>query len=272
MKNVKLQHFRDAMKDFSEDFILIGGNACSLLFDSIEVEFRETADLDVVLVIEKWSNEFSEALDQYISEFGYTGRRFIRGDATGESHVHRFSINSEHPKFNEIPSEIELFSRCPDGIDLKANQHLVPIDAGDGVSNFSAILFDDDYYAYLNANTITIEGVRIPHKKCLTALKASAWVNNKELFQQGILKEKDIGTVHKHAFDICRLFAIYDDIDFAPSEIPTRIFKDIELAKHLFLDAEEVSVLDQFLATTTSDELPTSYSDAAEYLDLTFTV
>lgn len=60
MKNVKLQHFRDAMKGFSEDFILIGGNACSLLFDSIGVEFRETADLDVVLVIEKWSNEFAE--------------------------------------------------------------------------------------------------------------------------------------------------------------------------------------------------------------------
>lgn len=80
MKNVKLQHFRDAMKDFSEDFILIGGNACALLFDSVGAEFRETADLDVVLVIEKWSNEFAATLDQYIEEFGYTGRRFIRGD------------------------------------------------------------------------------------------------------------------------------------------------------------------------------------------------
>lgn len=270
MKNVKLQHFRDAMKGFSEDFILIGGNACSLLFDSIGVEFRETADLDVVLVIEKWSNEFAESLDQYISDFGYTGRRFIRGDATGKSHVHRFSINPSHPKFDEIPSEIELFSRCPDGINLKANQHLVPIDAGDGISNFSAILFDDDYYAYLNANTIIVEDIRIPHKKCLTALKASAWVNNKELFQQGILI--DIGTVHKHAFDICRLFAIYEDIDFTPSEIPTRIFKDIELAKQLFSDEKEVSVLDQFLANTTSEELPTPYSDAAEYLDLAFSV
>lgn len=269
MKNVKLQHFRDAMKDFSEDFILIGGNACALLFDSVGAEFRETADLDVVLVIEKWSNEFAATLDQYIEEFGYTGRRFIRGDTGGTSHVHRFSITSTHPKFNEIPSQIELFSRCPDGITLKADQHLVPIDAGEGISNFSAILLDDDYYTYLNTNIITIEGIRIPHKKCLTVLKASAWINNRELFEQE--KLRDIGTVHKHAFDICRLFAIYEDEDFSPSQIPAHIFKDIELAKNLFSDGQEVNILDQFLTATASDELPTPYSDVAEYLGLAFT-
>ncbi|MGF1805057.1 hypothetical protein L4C31_07375 [Aliivibrio sifiae] len=268
MNNIKLQHFRDAMKDFSEDYILIGGNACALLFDSVGAEFRETADLDIVLVIENWSVEFGKALDQYIVDGGYQGRRFTRGDHTGKSSVHRFQINSSHPRFEEIPSEIELFSRCPEGITLKADQHLVPIEAGDGVSNFSAILFNNDYYAYLNDNTITVEGIRIPDRKCLTALKASAWINNKELFKTEVLN--DVGTVHKHAFDICRLFAIYEDEDFNPSKIPACVFNDIESASNLFSTKAEVDVLEAFLATTTTEELPIIYSDASEYLKVAF--
>lgn len=270
MKNVKLQHFRDAMKDFSKDYILIGGNACALLFDSIGAEFRETADLDIVLVIENWSVEFAGALDKYIADGGYTGRRFTRGDDTGKSSVHRFSINHCHPRFEEIPSQIELFSRCPEGIILKADQHLVPIEAGDGISNFSAILFNDEYYAYLNANTITVEGIRIPDRKCLTALKVSAWINNKELFQKSILK--DIGTVHKHAFDICRLFAIYEDEDFNSSKIPVCVFKDIQLASNLFSNKGEVDILDEFFANTAAEQLPIGYSDASEYLKGAFEV
>lgn len=270
MRNVKLQHFRDAMRDFREDYILIGGNACALLFDSIGVEFRETADLDVVLVIEKWSDEFAAALDQYIEEGGYTGRRFKRGDETGKGHVHRFKINSTHPRFEEIPSQIELFSSCPDGINLKADQHLVPIEAGEGVSNFSAILLDDEYYAYLNNNTITIEEIRIPDRKCLTALKASAWINNKDLFHRELLK--DIGSVHKHAFDICRLFAIYEEQDFEPSKIPERVLKDIQGASELFANPVEVDTLKTFLASTAGGELPTPYEDASEYLISAFEV
>lgn len=253
------------MKDFSEDYILIGGNACALLFDSIGAVFRETADLDIVLVIEKWSPEFAAALDQYIVKGGYKGRRFTRGDDTGQSHVHRFHINSNNPNFEEIPSQIELFCRLPEGITLAAEQHLIPIEAGDGVSNFSAILLDDDYYAYLNNNTITIENIRIPDRKCLTALKASAWINNKELFDQHTLK--DIGVVHKHAFDICRLFSIYEDNDFNPSKIPARVFSDIKLASSLFSNKKEVDVLETFLAGLTSvEELSIPYSDASEYL------
>ncbi|PMM41198.1 hypothetical protein [Vibrio splendidus] len=268
MENVKLQHFRDAMKDFSEDYILIGGNACALFFDSVGAKFRETADLDIVLVIENWSAEFAKALDQYIVEGGYRGRRFTRGDDTGKSSVHRFQINKEHPRFDEIPSEIELFSRCPDGITLEVDEHLVPIEPVDGVSNFSAILFNDDYYAHLKGNTVIVEGIQIPNLKCLTALKASAWINNRDLF--GKKKINDIGTVHKHAFDICRLFAIYDDKDFKSSKVPSRILEDIELVSKWFSEQPETEVLDAFLADTTAEELPIAYSDASEFLNEAF--
>lgn len=268
MINVKLQHFRDAMQAFRDDFILIGGNACALLFDNIGAEFRETADLDIVLVIEKWSPEFAATLDQYIMDHGYTGRRYMRGDEDGKRNVHRFSIDATHRQFHQIPNVIELFSRCPDGIVLQAKQHLIPIEAGDRISNFSAILFDDDYYAYLNENTIIVDGVRVPHKKCLTALKASAWINNKVLFNEGTLNS--IATVHKHAFDICRLFEIYENEDFEATEIPSRIIDDIKQAQQLFQDKVEVAVLDQFLAATNSGDLPISFEEAAEFLGVAF--
>ena len=47
-----LDTFQKYFKDYEEQYVLIGGAACDILFESNEVNFRATRDLDMVLIIE----------------------------------------------------------------------------------------------------------------------------------------------------------------------------------------------------------------------------
>jgi hypothetical protein len=43
---------------------------------------------------------------------------------------------------------LELFSRLPDALDHAEGSELTPVPVDDEVSSLSAILMDDDYYAF----------------------------------------------------------------------------------------------------------------------------
>ena len=45
-----LDTFRKYFADYEEQYVLIGGAACDILFESNEVNFRATRDLDMVLI------------------------------------------------------------------------------------------------------------------------------------------------------------------------------------------------------------------------------
>ena len=47
-----LECFRDYFKDFPEDYILIGGVACELILNSMQLQFRVTNDFDRVIIAE----------------------------------------------------------------------------------------------------------------------------------------------------------------------------------------------------------------------------
>ena len=44
-----LDTFQKYFADYEEQYVLIGGTACDILFESNEVNFRATRDLDMVL-------------------------------------------------------------------------------------------------------------------------------------------------------------------------------------------------------------------------------
>jgi uncharacterized protein YbbC (DUF1343 family) len=44
-----LEHFGDFFKNYSEQYILIGGSACSLVLDEFDEDFRKTKDLDLII-------------------------------------------------------------------------------------------------------------------------------------------------------------------------------------------------------------------------------
>ncbi|MFW8292459.1 hypothetical protein ACOIC7_28170, partial [Klebsiella pneumoniae] len=66
----------DYMRDYQDDYILIGGNACALNFKEEGSSFRATVDLDVVLIIEGDNQKFYEHLRAYLSEHDYIGKTY----------------------------------------------------------------------------------------------------------------------------------------------------------------------------------------------------
>ena len=53
-----LDTFQKYFADYEEQYVLIGGAACDILFESNEVNFRATRDLDMVLIVEALTPEF----------------------------------------------------------------------------------------------------------------------------------------------------------------------------------------------------------------------
>lgn len=47
-----LDTFRNHFAGYEEQYVLIGGAACDIVFESNDASFRATRDLDMVLIVE----------------------------------------------------------------------------------------------------------------------------------------------------------------------------------------------------------------------------
>jgi hypothetical protein len=202
-------------------YVLIGGTALVLLMEEAGLAVRGTKDLDIVLCLEALDPAFVAAFWKFVELGGY-GRQ-ERGDGT------RIFYRFQDPTDASFPEMLELFSRKPDVLTLDPDQHLTPIPAGQEAESLSAILLDDDYYAFLHARRRTLEGVPIVDEYALIPLKAYAWIKlTEEKTAGGAVDSKKI---LKHRNDILRLYAIVDpDIRI---EAPARVRADLSR----FLDA-----------------------------------
>ena len=52
-----LDTFRNHFAGYKEQYVLIGGAACDIVFESNDVSFRATRDLDMVLIVEALTPE-----------------------------------------------------------------------------------------------------------------------------------------------------------------------------------------------------------------------
>ena len=64
-----LDTFQKYFADYEEQYVLIGGAACDILFESNEVNFRATRDLDMVLIVEALTPEFGEKFWEFIADY-----------------------------------------------------------------------------------------------------------------------------------------------------------------------------------------------------------
>lgn len=48
-----LELFKIHFQDYKEQYVLIGGAACDIIFEDVGQEFRATRGLDLVLIVEK---------------------------------------------------------------------------------------------------------------------------------------------------------------------------------------------------------------------------
>ena len=92
-----LDRFRDYFRDFTDQYILIGGAACDISFENNNADFRATRDLDIVLIVENLNRAFGEQFWAFIREGGYQHR----AKSSGVPQFYRFDntcIYCGHPK------------------------------------------------------------------------------------------------------------------------------------------------------------------------------
>ena len=216
-----LDKFRGQFRVHAGQYVLIGGAACDLLMEEAGLEFRATKDLDIVLCVEVLATPFVRAFWEFVR----AGKYQIQQSASGEARYYRFM----KPENDEYPFMLELFSRKPDMLDLAEGAHLTPIPVGEEISSLSAILINENYYAFLNSGKRTIQDIPIVGPEYLIPLKARAWLDLSGRKAAG--ETIDAKSIAKHKNDVFRLYRLIDP------DFKTDIPKDIRADMGTFLDA-----------------------------------
>ena len=195
-----LDLFREHFREFTDGYLLIGGTACDLAMSEVDLEFRATKDLDIVLCIEALDKEFGEVFWDFIRN----GKYKIREKSSAGRQYYRF----QKPEDEGYPVMLELFSRRPDIFSPDNDSHLTPIPIDEDVSSLSAILLSDDYYGFLCSGRKETDGLAFVGAEHLVPLKARAWLDLSERKVQGA--HVDSKSIKKHRDDIFRLYQILD--------------------------------------------------------------
>lgn len=233
MKNIKF--LSEYMSEYKSDYILIGGNACALHFEKAEAEFRATEDLDIVLLTDGQNEDFYNHLHDFLVENEYTGKVFNGSNPGGSAY--RFTKTTDG---DELPKQIELFSKKPEYFDEKKSTklHITPIETHDGISNFSAILLDDEVYDFILQSKQEINNISTAHLECILGLKSIAWHANEILLVDG--KSKEINVI-KHPADMLRISSIIEAKDFY---YPEKIFNSLTESNTEFKKGEILRRID----------------------------
>ncbi len=187
--------FRKFFKEYSENYVLIGGAACDEQMSEAGLDFRATKDLDIILIVEALNAEFVKQFWEFVKQGGYE----LRQKSKGERKYYRFL----KPEKSDYPSQLEIFSRKPDLLDLYEDTHLTPIPVDEDLSSLSAILMKHDYYTLTIKNSKVVDGLHLALIEALICLKAKAFLDLKEGQENGEgISEKEI---RKHKNDVIRL-------------------------------------------------------------------
>ena len=207
-----LDRFRDYFRDFTDQYILIGGAACDISFENSNADFRATRDLDIVLIVENLNRAFGEQFWAFIREGGYQHR----AKSSGVPQFYRFDKTAQAG----FPQMIELFSRT--GYILESGSELTPIHIDDSVSSLSAILLNDAYYRFLLQGRDVIDGFSVLRPTWLIPFKAKAWLDLSE--RKGRGEHVDSRDMKKHRNDILRMAS---ELVLERCEIPDEIRNDM---------------------------------------------
>lgn len=214
-----LDRFQEYFAGYEEQYVLIGGAACDIVFDSNEANFRATRDLDMVLIIEALTPEFGEKFWNFIVDGKY------RNKATngGKPQFYRF----DKPEDDSFPKMIELFCRID--FELKNAEGITPIHVDDEISSLSAILLDDDYYRVLLDGRVVRNGLSVLRPEYIILFKAKAYLDLKMKKEMG--GTVDSSDIKKHKKDILRIAAelMLEQVD----DLPIAVNDDI----HIFIDS-----------------------------------
>lgn len=211
--------FRRYFAEYEEQYVLIGGAACDIVFESNDTAFRATRDLDMVLIVEALIPEFGEKFWEFIQDGGYRNK-----STNGQKpQFYRF----DKPENEEYPKMVELF--CRSNFELREMTGITPIHIDDEVSSLSAILLNDDYYRILLEGKVVRNGLSVLRPEYLILFKAKAFLDLKQRKDRG--EAVDSKNISKHKKDILRIAAelVLESIGDLPEAVETDIRAFIDL-------------------------------------------
>ncbi len=209
-----LDIFREYFVGFEDQYVLIGGAACDILFANNEGQFRATRDLDMVLIVEALTVEFAEKFWEFIK----CGEYRNKATSIGKPQFYRF----DKPEKTEYPKMIELFAKAD--FVTKEKNGLTPIHVDDAVSSLSAILLNDDYYKALLDGKIVIQGLSVLRPEYLVLFKAKAYLDLNNRKENG--ENVDSRDIKKHKNDILRILAEF--LLEKVIELPQAVYVDMK--------------------------------------------
>ena len=211
--------FRRYFTEYEEQYVLIGGAACDIVFESNDTAFRATRDLDMVLIVEALTPEFGEKFWEFIQDGGYRNK-----STNGQKpQFYRF----DKPENDAYPKMIELF--CRSNFELREMTGITPIHIDDEVSSLSAILLNDDYYRILLEGKVVRNGLSVLRPEYLILFKAKAYLDLKQRKDSG--EAVDSKNISKHKKDILRIAAelVLERTGELPEAVETDIRAFIDL-------------------------------------------
>lgn len=211
--------FRRYFAEYEEQYVLIGGAACDIAFESNDTAFRATRDLDMVLIVEALTPAFGEKFWEFIQDGGYRNK-----STNGQKpQFYRF----DKPENEEYPKMVELF--CRSNFELREMTGITPIHIDDEVSSLSAILLNDDYYRILLEGKVVRKGLSVLRPEYLILFKAKAFLDLKQRKDRG--EAVDSKNISKHKKDILRIAAelVLESIGELPEAVETDIRAFIDL-------------------------------------------
>ena len=219
-----LEIFREFFRDFADNYVLIGGTACDERLTDAGLSFRATKDLDIILIVEALKPEFVEKFWEFIKNGGYD----IKQKSETERKYYRFLKPAEE----EYPSQLELFARNPDFLDLPEESRLTPIPTDEDLSSLSAILMDDDYYSFTIKNSNIENDLHLASIETLICLKAKAFLDLNTRKEAG--ETIDSRNIKKHKNDVIRLaLTLTDEQKISlPDTISSDMQKFIEILEN----------------------------------------
>lgn len=219
-----IEKFVEAMAGHEGEYVLIGGAACSLLFEELGEPFRATKDLDVVVLVDSCGPEFGEAIWRFVREGGYeAGKRASEGCL-----YYRFLLPKGSTNFGAYPAEIELFARHPDFTLGDESSHIAPLSFDGTVSSLSAIILDSGYYEFIRESPMVLHGVSTLSALRIIPLKMRAHIDNQRLHRDGVhISEK---TLKKHRADVEKL------ADLLPADSRLKLTGQLRIDAETFFD------------------------------------
>lgn len=205
--------FRRYFAEYEEQYVMIGGAACDIVFESNDTAFRATRDLDMVLIVEALTPEFGEKFWEFIQDGGYRNK-----STNGQKpQFYRF----DKPENEEYPKMVELF--CRSNFELREMTGITPIHIDDEVSSLSAILLNDDYYRILLEGKVVRNGLSVLRPEYLILFKAKAYLDLQQRKDSG--ESVDSKNISKHKKDILRIAA--ELVLESTGELPAAVETDI---------------------------------------------